>query len=342
MINPFTALIIGAAVLAAVILAFVKGKDIIYKWRKASLDKRKVLVEDALKHLFDYEYKELKSTIDSVAGCLNISSNKAAELVSELEKMHLIISKGDKLQLTEEGRSYALQVIRVHRVLEKYFAEKTGFDEKNWHHVAELEEHRVTPDDANKLAAKIGNPIIDPHGDPIPTASGEIKKHEGVPLSNLEEGETAKIIHLEDEPDNVYKQLVDQGFHRGQSLKVMETDNDKIVVESEQEKKSIRPSFGNNITVVPMSEEEMEKDFRRLSNLKQGEEAEVIGISKALVGQQRRRLMDLGIVPGTKIKAELVSLSGDPVSYKIRDASIALRKKQTDMILVKEPMKESA
>lgn len=342
MTDPTTALIIGLILVIGAIIAFVKGKKIIYKWRKASLDKQKVLIEDSLKHIFDYEYKNLKTTIDSLAGCLSISSNKAAELASELERMNLIITLDGKLQLTKEGRAYALQVIRVHRLLEKYFAERTGCDEKNWHHEAELEEHRVSADDVEELAAKMGNPLIDPHGDPIPTASGEIRDYEGMPLSNLKEGESAQVIHLEDEPDNVYKELLDKGFHRGQSLTVAEKSNNQIVVESGEETITITPSYGINLTVVSLSDEELEKDHRRLSSLKQGEVAEVAGLSKALIGQQRRRLMDLGIVPGTKIKAELISLSGDPVAYKIRDASIALRKKQTDMILVKEPMKESA
>jgi len=63
-----------------------------------------------------------------------------------------------------------------------------------------------------------------------------------------------------------------------------------------------------------------------------GEEGTILGIAKALRGQQRRRLMDLGIVPGTKIEAELESLTGDPVAYKVRGTTVALRKQQTDKI----------
>jgi DtxR family Mn-dependent transcriptional regulator len=58
----------------------------------------------------------------------------------------------------------------------------------------------------------------------------------------------------------------------------------------------------------------------------------VLGISKALRGQQRRRLMDLGVVPGTEIIAEMRSASGDPTAYQIKGASIALRKELADRI----------
>jgi len=69
-----------------------------------------------------------------------------------------------------------------------------------------------------------------------------------------------------------------------------------------------------------------------LSSLKVGEQGTILGIAKALRGQQRRRLMDLGIVPGTKIEAELESFTGDPVAYKVRGTTVALRKQQTDKI----------
>ena len=78
------------------------------------------------------------------------------------------------------------------------------------------------------------------------------------------------------------------------------------------------------------------ENLRSLSSLKIGEEGVVLEISKACRGQQRRRLMDFGIVPGTKIKAELQSAGKDPTAYYIRGALIALRKDQSDFIIIKQ------
>ncbi|MCH8325192.1 MAG: ferrous iron transport protein A [Bacteroidetes bacterium] len=80
----------------------------------------------------------------------------------------------------------------------------------------------------------------------------------------------------------------------------------------------------------------MKKDFKTLSSLKIGEEGEVVGISRACRKQQRRRLLDFGIVPGTKIISELQGFSKDPIAYKIRGTLIALRKQQTDYIYIKK------
>jgi DtxR family Mn-dependent transcriptional regulator len=73
----------------------------------------------------------------------------------------------------------------------------------------------------------------------------------------------------------------------------------------------------------------------RLDALAPGEEAVVVRIGGGVQGAQRRRLLDLGVVPGTVIRAELASASGDPMAYRIRGAVIALRRSQADDILVR-------
>jgi len=91
--------------------------------------------------------------------------------------------------------------------------------------------------------------------------------------------------------------------------------------------------IAKNITVgVVKLEKHIEGKFKPLSSLKTGEEGTILGIARSLRGQQRRRLMDLGIVPGTKIEAELESLTGDPVAYRVRGTTVALRKQQTEKI----------
>ncbi|MDH7604522.1 MAG: FeoA family protein [Melioribacter sp.] len=80
----------------------------------------------------------------------------------------------------------------------------------------------------------------------------------------------------------------------------------------------------------------VKESIKPLSELKVGETAVISSLSGVLRGQQRRRLLDLGIVPGTKIKAVLESIGKDPVAYEVRDTLIALRKNQSDYIFIKE------
>jgi DtxR family Mn-dependent transcriptional regulator len=86
---------------------------------------------------------------------------------------------------------------------------------------------------------------------------------------------------------------------------------------------------------------EPEGRFERLSALGLGSRGRVIGISSACRRAERRRLLDLGIVPGTVIAPEMVSPSGDPTAYRVRGAVIALRREQADLVHI-EPMQSGA
>jgi DtxR family Mn-dependent transcriptional regulator len=94
--------------------------------------------------------------------------------------------------------------------------------------------------------------------------------------------------------------------------------------------------MANNIFVqIAAEEQKVEESPIFLSSLNTGEEAEVTGISRACRGPQRRRLMDLGIVPGTLISMAMTSAGGDPRAYYVRGAMIALRDDQAEFIHVK-------
>jgi len=333
MTDPVVTLLIGTGIILLGIVSFFPEKGLIARIRRSISISRRVLIEDALKHLYNCEYNNVSCTLNSVAGKLSISEDEAAELITKLQEMGLLISHHETLQLSSEGRSYALRIIRVHRLWEKYLADETGFDEREWHHSAEKFEHKLSPTDADVLAAQIGNPVFDPHGDPIPSSSGDLPTKSGKPLNDLQFGDFASIIHIEDEPDAIYQQLVAEGLYPGMQIRMMESTKERVRFTANGEECVLAPLFAKNITVEPIKfEKVVEGKFKNLASLKIGEKGTVLGISKALRGQQRRRLMDLGIVPGTDIVAELKGAFDDPTAHRIKGASIALRKKLAERI----------
>lgn len=335
--SPVETLIIGIVLLIITGIFTWPDKGILARWKKIKTNTKKILIEDALKHLYDFEYKNLDCTLQSLAGHLSISGDDVTELSENLKEMNLIISEAGKLRLTGNGRSYALKIIRVHRLWEKYLADETGIDEKNWHLLAERKEHFIDEETADELANKMGNPAFDPHGDPIPTSAGELPVRKGIPLTKLKPGESAKIIHIEDEPLAIYSQILAERLYPGMQIRIIEADIERIRFIADGEEKLLSPLIASNVTVTLLHVIKKTKEhLRSLSALKIGEEGIVAGISKACRGQQRRRLMDFGIVPGTKIRAELTSLGKDPVAYYIRGALIAIRKDQSDFILIKQ------
>jgi Fe2+ transport system protein FeoA len=99
---------------------------------------------------------------------------------------------------------------------------------------------------------------------------------------------------------------------------------------------SLSSVLARNVTVLPFSEPGVDQGGTgTLADLAIGETVEVVGISSACQGTQRRRLLDLGVVRGTVIRAAMTSAAGDPVAYEIRGALIGLRRRQAEWIRVK-------
>ncbi|MCP3928967.1 MAG: metal-dependent transcriptional regulator [Bacteroidetes bacterium] len=336
MIHPFTAILIGLLFLSLLFILFWPKKGIIDRWVRGRLNSQRILLEDALKYLYDCEYKNKISTLNSVAGNMNISGDESTKTLTRLEKMGLISFGEGAIKLTDLGRSYALRIIRVHRIWERYLADETGIGEMEWHEKADKQEHHMSLEQADQLAAQIGNPVFDPHGDPIPSSGGEIPAHTGIPLSSLKKGDIATIVHVEDEPHTIYAQLVVLGLYPGMQIRVLNSTDEKIQFEADGEECVLALLFAENITVKVMEEKvEIKEKHELLTSLKIGEQAEIKGISPACRGQQRRRLMDFGIVPGTLVSAEMISASGDPTAYQIMGALIALRKDHADYVFIK-------
>jgi DtxR family Mn-dependent transcriptional regulator len=285
--------------------------------------------------LFDCEYKGRIANLQSLSGALSVSGNRAAELLGRLEEQVLVAHTETGYQLTPEGRRYALRVVRIHRLWERYLSDETGLDPAAWHDDAELREHTISSEEAELLSASMGHPRYDPHGDPIPTAGGEIVPPQGRPLTELPPGELAEIVHVEDEPPAVYAQLVAEGLHPGMRVRVNEVSARRIRFEADAQEHVLAPILAANLSVLPLPKEErMEGPFERLSGLDLGQQGTVVAISPVLRGPERRRMLDLGLIPGTVVTAEIRSPGGDPTGYRIRGAVIALRQEQADQIQI--------
>lgn len=341
--NPALLLLIGAAVLAVTAVILWPEKGIWARWQQARQMTDRARREDALKHIYKCEQKGHRASVESIAGTLHISTNDVVELLSDMQASHLLHLRGDNITLTADGMESALHIIRAHRLWERYLAEQTGFSEAEWHSQAERREHQLTPEAADELAARLGHPTHDPHGDPIPSAEGTYVYHHGQPLNELPADQPARIVHLEDEPEAVYAQLVAEGLHPGQTVRLIESNSTRIRFWANGDEHLLAPIVARNISVAPLpvvgGEETAvpEKDHStRLSDLPLGQTAEVIRISPNCRGAERRRFMDLGILPGTAITAEMRSPSGEPTAYRIRDAIIALRPNQANYIYVKQ------
>jgi len=268
---------------------------------------------------------------------LNISTSQAAEILTALQEQGLVTLEGESFRLTSSGRNYALQIIRAHRLLERYLADQTGYQEAEWHELADRYEHKYSPDALDNLSAQLGNPTHDPHGDPIPTVDGEIVLHGGQPLTGMPLDVPLRIVHMEDEPENIYAQLAAEGLYPGMVLALTDITPQRVTFLADGNEHILAPIFASNVSVIPIPQEtpqEISSIGEPLDLLKPGQSGQVIALSPRLRGADRRRMMDLGILPGTTIQAVMVSPSGDPTAYRIRGALMALRHEQAQLIRI--------
>jgi DtxR family Mn-dependent transcriptional regulator len=334
--NPVAVLLVAGTVLLMVALLWWPKTGIIAKRKKSKETAKKELMEDALKCIYDNAKENLSFTFDNLVETLSVDHTEVRSIVNRLQELKLLKSKGQLLNLTSEGIDYALRIIRIHRLWERYLSEETGIPETAWHAQAEIQEHKLSEEEANKLSHQMGHPRYDPHGDPIPTRSGDLPPEKGRALIEFSEGDIVQVIHIEDEPVSVYAEIIDKGIHLDNQVEILKKLKSKLHILTDGHVYTFSFDVAKNITVVLSAKEEaVEEPFLSLTSLKMGEKAKVIKISRACRGTQRRRLMDLGIVPGTIISMALVSAGGDPKAYNIRGAVIALRKDQAAYVNVK-------
>ena len=328
----FSALII---VLIILYIVFIPRHNRESLYRKIFQRRQRRLIEDALKHIFHCESQGIACTIQSVAGALSINIDKATKLISRIEELSLVIYGDKGIELTKSGRRYALAIIRTHRLWELYLAMETGVAENDWHSLAEIKEHKLSTGEVEELSRLMRHPRYDPHGAPIPTQNGELPPMQAIPLTNLGEGVCAQIVNIEDEPKTVYAQINAFGFYHGMKLKVIEQTFERITLLVRGYEVVLAPLFAANIQVVPVPSESVVSVSRKtLAELPIGKQSTVCGISRKIHGQQRRRLMDIGIIPGTEITAAMKSPVGNPTAYIIKGASIALRREQAQYIYI--------
>jgi len=187
-----------------------------------------------------------------LADKLNIRPASVTEGLRKLHELkHVIYEKSYGTRLTSGGAKLALAIIRRHRIWETYLAKELGFGWDEVHEIAEELEHIQNDKLINKLAAILGNPIYDPHGDPIPDAKGKIQKSNFIKLSEAKVKENYKIMGVTDHSTTFLKYLEKHQLIIGAliHLKAIEEFDGSIVLVCQKKEISISPKGAEGIIV---------------------------------------------------------------------------------------------
>lgn len=335
--SPVLNLLIFAVLVVMSMVLFWPRVGFVHAIRSRVRMTQRTQLEDALKYIYNRELEDAAATISGLAQGLKVVTETASKLADHMDRVNLIILLDGRVSLTEEGKRYAVQIIRAHRLWERYLADKTGVKPKDWHAQAEEKEHLISPEEADRLSERLGNPRFDPHGDPIPPADGEYLVEKQMSLTELEIGGCASVTHMEDEPEEIYDQLITLGIFLGIELHLISITGKNYIVEAEDRILQITPEAAGNLSIKPIKlidTVDIKGTQESLIDLKEGETAKVVRISPACRGFERRRLMDLGIIPQTEIRFYENGLTGGLKAFYVKGTVLALRNEQIQMISI--------
>lgn len=329
--------ILIVAIAIAVPLVFWPRHGLRDRWRRARAARERILLEDFLKHIHARALQGNSATLESLAGSCGVRIAEAMRLISTMQVRGLVRTTGAGFELTSTGDRSALQLIRAHRLLERYLADELRMPIESIHATADRREHGLTPAEVDELEVRLGYPRTDPHGDPIPSGTGSLSEVDTTPLIDWPEGRPARIVHLEDEPSEVFAQISAAGLVPGMKLEILDQTEHQLVL-WDGAKEYLLPHMASGNVYVSGIPHPLEP-VRKLDSLRPGDD----GVIRSLEceGFARRRLLDLGLTPGTHVRCEFASTLGEPVAYRVRGALIALRSEETALIEIEKADTES-
>jgi DtxR family Mn-dependent transcriptional regulator len=155
-------------------------------------------VEDYLKTIYHLSHGGVPASTNDIAHAMELSPPSVSGMIKRLAEQGLLAHAPYKgVELTGSGRRLALRMVRRHRILETYLVEFLGYDWDTVHEEADRMEHAVSETLIERMAAALGNPRVDPHGDPIPTADGSVLELVFTALPDIPVGTEVEIRRVD-------------------------------------------------------------------------------------------------------------------------------------------------
>ncbi len=182
-----------------------------------------ISIQDYLKNIYELTENGESASTNALANKLNIKPGSVTGMVQKLASAKPALVEYQKHQgvtLTREGKKAALEVIRHHRLLEAWLVQTLGYSWDEVHEEAERLEHVISEDFERRIAAAMGHPVRDPHGEPIPTADLKMPFDDSMPLSALRPNQTAMIKRVKASDTKLLRYLEGLGLIPGAPIEV--------------------------------------------------------------------------------------------------------------------------
>ena len=312
-----------------------------YSLNEHAQKRQKELQEDFIKQLYNLGGSISFADAFKQKKLLNVTQDELEKAIGAIV-LTKEITANEQLKLTEKGEQHALKLIRAHRIYEQYLAEHSGYAPTEWHQRANRMEHVISDEEQSRIASLLGNPLFDPHGDPIPTQSLAMMPNDTCELP-LKEHTWWRITHVEDDDKKLFKQITDLGLTKDSIIYITKINSTSFSFKYEGEQMCLPLVALEAMNRVEVTKEEAESmpetRAQRLTTIEANEQATIVGLSPSCRGALRRRLMDLGFVKGSRIAIDMESPMRNPIAYVVRGTAIALRHDQAQYILIQNVRK---
>ena len=183
-------------------------------------------IEDYLKAIYQLDQEEPAAgsvTGQRIAERLGVASPSVTNMIKRLSELGLVQHERYRgVELSDTGERIALEVVRHHRLLERYLVEALGYGWDEVHDEAERLEHHISEALEARMAAALGDPTVDPHGDPIPHLDGSVADADTRPLVDLAPGDVAVVRRVSDQDPERLRYLQQLGLRPGASVRLLE------------------------------------------------------------------------------------------------------------------------
>ncbi len=186
----------------------------------ANTDELTDSIEDYLKAIHKVQNGSDAVSTSELADHLGISPASVSGMTKKMAEMNLVEhTPYEGVSLTEYGEKIALEVVRHHRLVERFLAEALDISWDQVHEEAERLEHVISEDLEDRMEEFLGNPDTDPHGSPIPSREGTVERPPCKPLSDMEAGDTALIYEVSDHDSDLLRYLARKKLYPGTRVK---------------------------------------------------------------------------------------------------------------------------
>ncbi len=180
-------------------------------------------IQDYLKNIYELTENGESASTNALASRLNVKPASVTGMVQKLALAKPALVEYQKHQgvtLTDDGKKAALEVIRHHRLLEAWLVQTLGYTWDEVHEEAEKLEHVISEDFERRIAAAMGHPLRDPHGELIPTADLKMPLDDSTPLSSLRPGQLGKVEYVKASEAELLRYLENLGLIPGAEIEV--------------------------------------------------------------------------------------------------------------------------